>query len=92
MAAPDSLLDAVDVACAIRPCLEKLSPVQRSLVGLAFFEGLTHGEIAAATDLPLGSVKSHIHRALASLRAQLSIALDAGSASPAARREENFHG
>ena len=42
------------------------------MVALTFFRGLSHEEIASQTALPLGTVKSHIRRALALLRAALS--------------------
>ena len=45
-----------------------LSNVQRQLIALAFYRGLTHQEIAETTDLPLGTIKSHIRRALIALR------------------------
>jgi RNA polymerase sigma-70 factor (ECF subfamily) len=37
-------------------------------LALAFFRGMTHEEIADQTALPLGTVKSHIRRALVALR------------------------
>ncbi len=43
----------------------------RRAVELAFFEQLTHPEIAATTGSPLGTVKSDIRRALAAMRKQL---------------------
>jgi RNA polymerase sigma-70 factor (ECF subfamily) len=44
----------------------------RTCVVLAHGEGMTHEEIAAATGLPLGTVKSHIARGSARLRLALA--------------------
>ena len=51
--------------------LAKLRPDERTCVVLAYAEGLTHGEIAAATGLPLGTVKSHVLRGASRLRTWL---------------------
>lgn len=51
--------------------MARLSQVQRQLVALAFYRGMTHQEIAEATTLPLGTIKSHIRRALQTLRLEL---------------------
>ena len=52
----------------IRSAMADLPEDQRSLVKLAFFNGLSHSEIAAQTNLPLGTVKSRIRLAFARLR------------------------
>lgn len=51
--------------------LENLPKDQRTAVELAFFEGLTHSEIAARTGDPLGTVKSRLRSALETLRRTL---------------------
>ena len=53
---------------ALHIAISKLSAIQRQLIALAFFKGYTHQEISEQTDLPLGSVKSHIKRAQALLK------------------------
>jgi RNA polymerase sigma-70 factor, ECF subfamily len=52
----------------IRETLKSLPPEQQKSVELAFFEGLSHSEIAAKTGDPLGTVKTRIRLALISLR------------------------
>jgi RNA polymerase sigma-70 factor (ECF subfamily) len=48
--------------------LMQLSPDVRLCIVLSHAEGMSHGEVAAATGLPLGTVKSHITRGTAALR------------------------
>jgi RNA polymerase sigma-70 factor (ECF subfamily) len=48
--------------------LEALDPAEREALELSFFAGLSHGEIAARLDQPLGTVKTRIRRALLRLR------------------------
>jgi len=52
----------------IRRKLSEMPEPQRSALEMAFFEGLTHSEIATKTGTPLGTIKTRIRTALISLR------------------------
>lgn len=58
--------------------LARLVPDERLCIVLAYSEGMSHGEISAATGLPLGTVKSHVRRGAARLRALLKVYNAAG--------------
>ncbi len=52
----------------LRRALSALAAPVRVCIVLSFSEGMTHGEISQATELPLGTVKSHISRGLQRLQ------------------------
>ncbi len=70
-----------DAAAALK-ALSALSPDQQRVIKLAVYQGLSHDQVAKATGLPLGTVKTHIRRGLIRVRGMLErIDSPSGSAS-----------
>lgn len=63
-----SVVAGQEVQDAMRAGLAALNEDQRVVLRAAFYEGLSHGEIAIKLDLPLGTVKSRIRLAFKNLR------------------------
>jgi RNA polymerase sigma factor (sigma-70 family) len=84
---PLDLLSRASDARALSHCMEGLSAQQRQSVALAFFDGLSHAEVAVNMRQPLGTVKSWVRRALLALKGCLEAAAlrDAGDARTAGR-------
>ena len=61
----------------VRVALEKLSANQRTVIELAYFEGLSQAEMAERMSQPLGTVKTWVRGALKSLREELGTAVPA---------------
>lgn len=55
----------------VRAAMDTLAPEQREVIQRSFFDEQAHSEIAAALDLPLGTVKSRLRLAMAKLRVRL---------------------
>ena len=79
---PLDLLSRASDARALASCMQVLSAQQRQSVALAFFDGLSHAEVAANMRQPLGTVKSWVRRALLTLKGCLESAAqrDTGTA------------
>jgi len=68
---PDDLLEARQDEGRVRAALRSLKPDQIEVIQMAFFQDLTHAEVARSLALPLGTVKSRIRNAMIKLRDQL---------------------
>ncbi len=68
---PDKIIQLFQENSQAKEAIKQLSLVQRQLLALAFFKGMSHSEISESIEMPLGSVKSNIRRALESLHNKL---------------------
>ena len=71
LVAPGNLADEAEqnrLMDRARATIQQLPREQRKTLEMAFFDGLTHSEIAELTGDPLGTVKTRIRTALLSLR------------------------
>ena len=71
-ALPDAQLLSAEQVARVRKALEDLPVLQRVALELAFYEGLTHVEIAERLEQPLGTVKTRIRVAMLRLRDALA--------------------
>jgi RNA polymerase sigma-70 factor, ECF subfamily len=66
-AGPPEQAEAGEMRELVRQAVEQLPELLRQVVLLAYFQGLRYQEIADVLDIPLGTVKSRLHAALARL-------------------------
>jgi RNA polymerase sigma-70 factor (ECF subfamily) len=92
---PESRVLVKEKAGQVQAALEHLSPNQRTVFLMRFAEEMDLSEIAAVTRMPINTVKTHLHRALKSVRAQVgslpgnqpsAVSADASPANDSERR------
>ena len=57
----------------VKVAMDKLPPNHRTVVELAYFEGLSQSEMAVTMGQPLGTIKTWVRSALQSLRDELGV-------------------
>jgi RNA polymerase sigma-70 factor (ECF subfamily) len=67
----DEALVSVDQVRRLQGAFRKLTPNQRNVIELAYYEGLSHSEMAARMQQPLGTVKTWVRGALKVLRDEM---------------------
>jgi len=69
---PEEIAELSERRHLVREALQTLSPAQRTALSLAYYEGLSHSQIADRLQEPLGTVKTRIRQAMAVLRRTLT--------------------
>ena len=70
---PDRLVSSTRWHQALRQAFQKLNEDQRAVLELSYFLGMSHGQIADALNLPVGTVKSRILAGMRTLRTMLPV-------------------
>lgn len=68
---PESRWEGVEAQRELEAALQKLPPSYRAALTLYYVEGLTVRDIAGVLDVPVGTVKTHLHRARKALKREL---------------------
>ena len=68
---PETIDTRVDFQTLVMECLKKLPPKYNIVIQLYFYQQLRYVEIAEILQIPLSTVKTHLHRALKLLRKEV---------------------
>ena len=73
---PMEIMSIEEISTQVRSALQNLSPNQRQVLELSYYEGLSQSEISKRMSVPLGTVKTHSRRGLIQLRKNLHNLVD----------------
>ena len=79
-ATPDTPLSTREQAAQVKRVVDELPPHYREILLLSYFQKMSYGQIADSLDIPLGTVKSRLHSAVASFSESWKLA--SASAAP----------
>lgn len=68
---PIEIISTKEISIQVKNALNQLSPNQRQVLELSYYEGFSQSEIAEYLNLPLGTVKTHRRRGLIQLKKKL---------------------
>jgi RNA polymerase sigma-70 factor (ECF subfamily) len=68
----DDRVESAAAAWVVREALDALTAKEHAVIRLAYYEGLTHGEIADRLAIPIGTVKSRWASGMQRLRHELT--------------------
>ena len=74
--AHEIVLENEETQKAVRDAVDALSPIHRTVIFLSCWERLSYAEISVALDIPVGTVRSRLHNAVAALAQRLRPALN----------------
>jgi RNA polymerase sigma-70 factor (ECF subfamily) len=89
---PSAPLERAERDRLVQAALSALAPDHRAVVVMKEFDGLRYDEIGAILGVPVGTVRSRLHRARCELRTRLHALMDVDEEQPAAQRAHSHGG
>jgi RNA polymerase sigma-70 factor (ECF subfamily) len=65
---PEEMLSRIDFKWTVQSLMDRLPPRYKMILTLCYLKGMSYEEIGKVMELPMGTVKTHLHRAKRALR------------------------
>ncbi|MCB9846668.1 MAG: RNA polymerase sigma factor [Phycisphaeraceae bacterium] len=79
---PDSGMNREELEAQVQRALDRMTPLLREILLLAYFQRLSYAQLAEDLEIPLGTVKSRLHAAVASFARAWELTNKDGSVPP----------